>query len=111
MAAPARPVAPPPAALLRLPAEDVQLVTEFVLRSGSLKGLAAAYGVSYPTIRQRLDRLQERLRALLEDRPADPLRDLLADLVEQGELTAGAARRVREEVERERREAAGEEAQ
>lgn len=37
--------------------EDLSFLKRFVLASGSLKELAAAYGVSYPTVRLRLDRL------------------------------------------------------
>src|SRR5688572_25298438 len=37
--------------------EDLAFVKRFVLASGSLKELAAAYGISYPTVRLRLDRL------------------------------------------------------
>ncbi len=86
----------PPHPLLGLPREDLDLIAELVIRSGSLKDLAAAYGVSYPTIRGRLDRVIERLRAAVEGRAPDPVSDLLADLVERGELTASAARAIRE---------------
>lgn len=37
--------------------EDAAFLKRFVLASGSLKELAEAYGVSYPTIRLRIDRL------------------------------------------------------
>ncbi len=37
--------------------EDLSFIKRFVLASGSLKEMATAYGVSYPTIRLRLDRL------------------------------------------------------
>ena len=37
--------------------EDVAFLKRFVLASGSLKELAQAYGISYPTVRLRLDRL------------------------------------------------------
>jgi hypothetical protein len=37
--------------------EDLAFLKRFVLASGSLKGLAEAYGISYPTVRLRLDRL------------------------------------------------------
>lgn len=80
--------------LCRLPREDLDLITELVLQSGSLKGLAKNYDVSYPTIRNRLDRVITRLQDLIEDRPADPLRDLLAELVERGELPGHQARRI-----------------
>jgi hypothetical protein len=37
--------------------EDLVFVKRLVLASGSLKELAAGYGISYPTVRLRLDRL------------------------------------------------------
>src|SRR5262245_40944415 len=37
--------------------EDLSFVKRLVLASGSLKELAAGYGISYPTVRLRLDRL------------------------------------------------------
>lgn len=80
----------------RLPREDLDLIVEMVLQSGSLKGLAKAYGVSYPTIRNRLDRTISRLRAVLAGQEPDPLAELLASLIERGEITASAARRVRD---------------
>jgi hypothetical protein len=82
--------------LLELAREDLDLVTELALQSGSLKALAESYGVSYPTIRSRLDRVIERLRAVVEGRPRDPLAELLANLVERGELSPASARAIRE---------------
>src|SRR6059058_5715632 len=46
----------------RLPDEDLAFIKRFVLASGSLKALADAYGISYPTVRLRLDRLIERIK-------------------------------------------------
>ena len=37
--------------------EDLAFLKRFVLASGSLKELAEAYAISYPTVRLRLDRL------------------------------------------------------
>ncbi len=37
--------------------EELVFVKRFVLASGSLKEMAGTYGVSYPTVRLRLDRL------------------------------------------------------
>jgi len=82
--------------LVSLPNEDLDLITELVLRSGSLKGLAEAYGVSYPTIRNRMDRVIARLQETIEGRQPDELTELLATLLERGEITAAAARRVRD---------------
>ncbi len=71
------------------------LVLHLVLASGSLKELARVYGVSYPTIRTRLDRLIARLRELQAGRRPDPMGELLARLVERGEVTVTAARAIR----------------
>lgn len=68
---------------------------QFVLVSGSLKELARIYQVSYPTIRTRVDRMIERLRQALSGEPSDPMGQLLAYLVERGEITAAAAQAVR----------------
>ena len=42
--------------------EDLALVRALVLASGSLKAVARQYGISYPTLRVRLDRVIEKLR-------------------------------------------------
>jgi hypothetical protein len=44
--------------------EDLAFLKRFVVASGSLKELAQAYGVSYPTIRLRVDRLIEKIKVL-----------------------------------------------
>jgi hypothetical protein len=44
--------------------EDLAFVKRFVLASGSLKELAQAYGITYPTVRLRLDRMIEKIRIL-----------------------------------------------
>lgn len=69
---------------------------ELVLKSGSLKDLAAAYDVSYPTIRTRLDRVIDRLQLIVDGKKPDPLSELLAGLVGRGELTASGARAIRD---------------
>ena len=43
--------------LLRLPGEDQAFIVEFVKASGSLKEMARQLGISYPTLRNRLDEL------------------------------------------------------
>lgn len=80
--------------LLGLSDEDLEFVTRMVLASGSLKELARSYGVSYPTLRARLDRLIARLRQIVDGRPVDPMAELLADLLERGEVASTAARAV-----------------
>ena len=63
--------------------EDLAFVKRFILLSGSLKDLADAYRVSYPTLRLRLDRLIEKLKILenqkIEDRYERLLRAQFAD--------------------------------
>lgn len=51
--------------------EDVAFIKKFVLASGSLKEVAGQYGVTYPTVRLRLDRLIQKTK-LTEDTAADP---------------------------------------
>ena len=48
--------------LERLDDEDKAFLKRFTLASGSLKAVAAEYGISYPTVRLRLDRLIEKIR-------------------------------------------------
>lgn len=71
---------------------DQELALELVSCSGSLKELAKRRSVSYPTIRQRLDRLIARLEAAQSEQPLDPMAEHLADLVERGELTLQGAK-------------------
>ncbi len=51
--------------------EDVAFIKRFILASGSLKEMAGQYGVTYPTVRLRLDRLIQKIK-LTEDAAADP---------------------------------------
>ena len=51
--------------------EDVAFIKRFILASGSLKEVAGQYGVTYPTVRLRLDRLIQKIR-LVENTAADP---------------------------------------
>ena len=44
--------------------EDITFIKRFILFSGSLKDLADAYNVSYPTLRLRLDRLIDKIKIL-----------------------------------------------
>ncbi|MBN2376922.1 MAG: DUF2089 family protein [Sedimentisphaerales bacterium] len=42
--------------------EDMGFIKRFILASGSLKEMARYYGISYPTVRLRLDRLIEKIK-------------------------------------------------
>ena len=48
--------------------EDRAFIKRFLLASGSLKELAQEYGISYPTVRLRLDRLIERIKIFESER-------------------------------------------
>lgn len=49
--------------MVNLENEDLNFIKNFVLASGSLKEIAQQYSVSYPTVRLRLDRLIQKIRA------------------------------------------------
>ncbi len=48
--------------ILSLEPEDLMFLKRLALFSGSLKDLAKFYGITYPTIRLRLDRLIEKIK-------------------------------------------------
>lgn len=77
--------------------EDMQFLQRFLLTAGSLKDLAAEYGVAYRTVRARLDRVIEKARAAVESHTDDPFERKLRGLVANGEMTAAVARVVRAE--------------
>ncbi|OEL02483.1 hypothetical protein AST12_08550 [Staphylococcus succinus] len=47
--------------------EDLEFIKNFVLYSGSLKGLASFYEVSYPTVRNRLNIVIEKVELAQEN--------------------------------------------
>ena len=53
----------PMSRLATLPVEHQRFIEMFVLSGGNLKEIAEQVGVSYPTIRSRLDKVIESLRA------------------------------------------------
>ena len=59
-----------PSWMASLEDEDAAFIKRFVLASGSLKEMAVQYGVSYPTVRLRLDRLIQKIQ-LAETAEAD----------------------------------------
>lgn len=66
--------------------EDLMFAKRFVLASGSLKDLARAYGISYPTVRLRLDRLIQKIEVLDDHRPASSFERRLRVLYADGRL-------------------------
>ena len=47
--------------LANLDHEDLVFIKKFLLASGSLKEIAKQYGVTYPTVRLRLDKLIQKI--------------------------------------------------
>jgi hypothetical protein len=75
-----------------LSAEDLEFLRRFVLASGSLKALAAEYRVSYPTIRLRLDRIIDRVKASETLQDVDPMTRKIRHLVAEGALDPAAGK-------------------
>ena len=71
--------------------EDLAFVKKFILASGSLKEVASVYGVSYPTVRLRLDRLIQKIR-LSETAEADPYVSLVKRLAVDDKLDFDTAK-------------------
>jgi hypothetical protein len=85
----------PPLARLRY--EDQVFVAEFVRNHGSIKDMEKAFGISYPTVKNRLNRIATQLELVHVEveSPAPPKVDVL-ELLERGEITADeAAERLR----------------
>jgi hypothetical protein len=88
---------PPQLALLS--AEDQVFVTAFVRCHGSIKEMERIFGVSYPTIKSRLNRITQGL-AFVETDPAPSRSDVKADVIgrlRRGEITPDEAIRELEE--------------
>lgn len=71
--------------------QDLTFVKRFLLASGSLKEVAAQYGVSYPTVRLRLDRLIQKIK-LSETAEADPYVALVKRLAVDDKLDFDTAK-------------------
>lgn len=63
-----------------LSAEDMEFIKKFILGSGSLKEIAKSYGVSYPTVRLRLDKIIQNIE-LQEKEGAQPFSTFVMKLV------------------------------
>nr|WP_203340008.1 DUF2089 family protein [Planococcus beijingensis] len=63
-----------------LSAEDMEFIKKFILGSGSLKEIAKLYGVSYPTVRLRLDKIIQNIE-LQEKEGSQPFSTFVMKLV------------------------------
>ena len=78
--------------LASLPIEHQRFIEIFVLASGSLKEIAQQTGVSYPTVRSRLDKVIDALRQ--EIGRTQKVRGTILDAVSEGKMSAEAAARM-----------------
>lgn len=62
--------------MAQLEDEDLLFIKKFVLFSGSLKEIAREYGVTYPTVRLRLDKLIQKIE-MVEKSEEDPYISLI----------------------------------
>jgi hypothetical protein len=77
----------PPLARLRY--EDQVFVSEFVRSHGSIKDMEKAFGISYPTVKNRLNRIIDQLQ--LVEVASSPSGEDVLDLLERGEISADEA--------------------
>ncbi|MCD8142339.1 MAG: DUF2089 domain-containing protein [Clostridiales bacterium] len=77
--------------MAELEEEDVTFIKKFLLSSGSLKEMARQYGVSYPTVRLRLDRLIQKIQ-ISEHTEGDPYIALIKRLAVEEKLDFGTAK-------------------
>ena len=80
-----------PVWMAELEDEDLTFIKKFLLASGSLKEVASLYGVSYPTVRLRLDRLIQKIH-LTENAEADPYVSLVKRLAVDDKLDFDTAK-------------------
>jgi|ERR1700722_14684859 hypothetical protein len=72
--------------LARLTMDDQVFITAFVRSHGSIKEMERIFGVSYPTIKSRLNRIAGSLE-FVETNP-NPSKAEILDRLHQGEITA-----------------------
>ena len=75
--------------LARLTLEDQIFVAAFLKSHGSIKDMEQVFGVSYPTIKARLNRIAAALE-FVDTNPTPPRSEVL-DRLDRGEITAAEA--------------------
>lgn len=84
--------------------EDVSFIKKFLLSSGSLKEIANLYGVTYPTVRLRLDKLIQKIQ-IADDPASDPYILLIKQLAVNGKLDLDTAKILISEYKKTKKEA------
>ncbi len=78
-----------PPSLVRLSAEDQAFVIAFVRAHGSIKEMERVFGVSYPTVKNRLNRIASQLEP--SDKAAQSSQSQVLNQLERGEISAQEA--------------------
>jgi hypothetical protein len=81
--------------LARLTMEDQIFVTAFIRSHGSIKEMEELFGVSYPTVKNRLNRISQALEFVDVDPPAS--QNEVLDLLDRGDISVEDALRILEE--------------
>lgn len=89
--------------MVNLEDEDVVFVKKFLLASGSLKEVARQYGVTYPTVRLRLDRLIQKIK-ISEEASNEPYIALIKRLAVNEKIDFDTAKLLTSEYKKTRRE-------
>jgi hypothetical protein len=82
--------------LARLSLEDQVFIAAFLRSHGSIKEMEQTFGVSYPTIKARLNRISGLLEFI--DTNPSPTRTEILERLKSGDLTADEAVRALEEL-------------
>ena len=79
--------------LAQLEADDQVFVMAFVSAHGSLKDMERMFGISYPTVKNRLDKLAGKLKMVEFNLPPteEPEKEDVLGKLERGEITAEEA--------------------
>lgn len=75
--------------LAKLPLEDQIFIAAFVKSHGSIKEMESVFGVSYPTVKARLNRIAGALEFV--DHDPEPSRSEVLDRLARGEISAADA--------------------
>jgi hypothetical protein len=74
--------------------EDLAFIKRLVLFSGSLKDLATAYDVTYPTVRLRLDRLIAKVKVFEDQEIQDEFERHLRATYAEGKIDPASFKRL-----------------
>jgi hypothetical protein len=84
--------------------EDLAFLKRLVLFSGSLKDLATAYDVSYPTVRLRLDRLIAKIKVYDDAEIQDDFERQLRAAYAEGKIDSASFKKLLSAYRRETKE-------